>query len=273
MRAVPAENHGSEHKMLGSYMQRQRLELGLTQAQVAALLFMSSSGFEKYENGQRVPTVAAIRSWCTALELPRYKRRKVWSMVMGEDLTVAAGQLETVTAAELNLMNHLPGPAFLHRVPEYYVLGANHRAVEMFPWLDPALATPDRPLNVIVQMMTDPRAREVLVNWESIVHRLIYILKENSLGIVPEAEIAAIRQACQANPHFDRMWETAMPTHAYYDDTVIVREPECGEEIVFQMDSLRWAHPWRDIEIFSLTPRNIDGAAPLHETVPGIFAW
>lgn len=272
MRAVPADSGGSEHKMLGSYMQRQRLEQGLTQAQVAARLFMSSSGFEKYENGQRVPTVATVRSWCTALGLPRYKRRKVWSIVMGEDLSVAAGALEPVTAAELNLMNRMPGPAFLHRVPEYYVLGANAMAIDMFPWLDPALGTPEQPVNVIVQMMTDPRAREMLVNWGTIVHRLVYILKENSLGIVPEAQIATIREACRSNPLFDRMWDTAMPPATYDDDTVIVRSPE-GEDIYFQMDSLRWAHPWRDIEMFSLTIRNDEDFPHLHETLPGIFAW
>ncbi|WP_327142077.1 helix-turn-helix domain-containing protein [Nocardia sp. NBC_01327] len=273
MRAVQAESQGSEHKMLGNYMQRQRLELGLTQAQVAALLFMSNSGFEKYENGQRVPTVATIRSWCNALALPRHKRRKVWSMVMGEDLAIAAGSLSAVTAGELHLMNRMPGPAFLHRVPEYYVLAANARAIDMFPWLNPALGTPDRPVNVIVQMMTDPRAQRVLYNWESIVHRLVYILKENSIGLVPEDEIAAIRHACQVNPHFDRMWDTAVGPSEYDDDTVIVVEPESGEQVTFQMDSLRWAHPWRDIEMFSLTERQDDGLPPLHETLPGIFAW
>lgn len=255
MRAVPPDpNQGQDHPTIGGYMRHQRVRLALTQQQVADRLFMSKSAYQKHENDERTPTVRGIRDWCDALDLSYEKRRKVMSIVMGELMPLAVGSPEAITDDDIDFINSLPYPAYLHRVPQYDILAANRVAVETCPWLDPALATGERPLNVIVQMFNDPRAEQILLNWEPVVHRLTYLLKEMSTGIVRAEEVAAIYDACRTHPRFEYMWNTPMSPAEFDDDHVTMVDPQ-GREGHWRMRSLQSTHPWCDYEIFLLTPR------------------
>lgn len=256
MRAVPPEPTPTDpvQPTIGGYMRHQRVRLALTQQQVADRLYMSKSAYQKYENDERNPTVRAIRDWCDALELSYEKRRKVLSIVMGELMPLAVGSPESITADDVDFIDSLPYPAWLHRVPQYDILAANRAGIELCPFLDPALATGDQPVNVIVQMFTDPRAERILGNWDPIVHRLAYLLKEMSTGVVRDAEVAAIVEASRDHPRFDFMWNNPMSPEEFDDDHVVTVDSR-GHEAHWRMRSLQSMHPWCDYEIFLLTPR------------------
>ncbi|MFI6870297.1 helix-turn-helix domain-containing protein [Nocardia sp. NPDC050406] len=239
---------------IGGYMRQQRVRSTLTQQQAADRLFMSKSAYQKYENDERMPTVRTIREWCDALELSYEKRRKMLSIVAGELLPLAVGSPDAITADDIDFIDSLPYPAWLHRVPQYDILAANRAGIEVCPFLDPALATGERPLNVIVQMFNDPRAEQILRNWDPIVHRLTYLLKEMSTGVVSDEEVAAIYDACRGHRRFDYMWNTPMQPEEFDDDHVIMVDPQ-GREGHWRMRSLQSTHPWCDYEIFLLTPR------------------
>ncbi|WP_282786520.1 MULTISPECIES: helix-turn-helix domain-containing protein [unclassified Nocardia] len=258
MPELPPESpiYEQAHQTIGGYMRQQRLLQGLTQKQVADALFMSKSAYQKYENEERNPTVPVIRQWCDALDLRYDKRRRVMSIVMGELAPWAVGSPEAITPDALEFIDSMPYPAYLHRVPQYDVLAANAAANEMCPFLDPALGTPERPINVIVQMMTDPRAEKILVNWEPIVHRMIYGLREFSAGVVPDTEVAAVYEACRSHPRFEYMWNNPMDPAIFDDDHVVMLDP-AGRETNWRMRSLQSLHPWCDYEIFLLTPRSM----------------
>ncbi|MBF6133919.1 helix-turn-helix transcriptional regulator [Nocardia otitidiscaviarum] len=260
MRSISPESPSgaATRPTIGAYMQRQRILLGLTQQQVADRLYMSKSAYQKHENGERNPTVQAIRDWCDALELTYEKRRKVISIVMGELVPVAIGSPENITDDDLDFINSLPYPAWLHRVPQYDILAGNRVGIEMCPFLDPALATGDRPLNVMVQFASDPRAQQIVTNTDTVLHRLIYFHKEMAAGIVPEDELAAIRAATMAHPKAEHFWNTPMEPELFDDDQVVMVDPT-GRETHWRMRSLQSIHPWCDYEIFLLTPRTIVG--------------
>ncbi|GAB2528425.1 helix-turn-helix domain-containing protein [Nocardia heshunensis] len=246
---------------LGAYLKRERLRNDMTQRAVADALHMSTSGYEKIENGQRVPHLTTVNALARLFELPSDRRRVLWSIATGDDLAVTAQAPDGVSEGMLVFMRNLRGPAFLHQVPEYTVIAANQLAVRLFPWLDPRLGTADRPINVIVQMMTDPRAQQILVNWAAVVHRLVFALQEYSLANMPAEKVRAIREACRSNPEFERMWNTPCPPEIRADDTAVARDPDTGELAVYQLDCLRWAFPDRDIELFAMSRRDIDPAA------------
>ncbi|MFE3189072.1 helix-turn-helix domain-containing protein [Nocardia sp. NPDC059240] len=245
---------------LGAYLKRERLRNDMTQRAVADALHMSTSGYEKIENGQRVPHLTTVNALARLFELPSDRRRVLWSIATGDDLAVTAEAPDGVSEGMLVVMRNLRGPAFLHQVPEYNVIAANQRAVRMFPWLDPRLGSADRPINVIVQMMTDPRAQQMLANWDAVVHRLVFGLQEYSLANMAAEKVRAIRDACRVNPEFERMWNNPCPPEIMADDTAVARDPATGALSVFQLDCLRWVFPDRDVELFTLSPRDVDPA-------------
>lgn len=256
----PREPESGTGISLGAYLKRERLRHGMTQRGVADALHMSASGYEKIENGQRIPHLSTLNALARLFEIPVNRRRVLWSIATGEDLGVTSGSTGTVSEGMLAFMRNLRGPAALQQVPEYNVLAANALAVRIFPWLDPRLGTPERPVNVIVQTMTDPRAPRILLNWDTVIHRSVFGLREYSLVRTPLERVREIREACRSHPDFDRIWNTPCPPEVLADNTAIVRDPDTGAISRFQMDSLRWAYPHHDMELLTMTPRDTDPA-------------
>ncbi|MGV9836498.1 MmyB family transcriptional regulator [Nocardia niigatensis] len=237
------------------FIKDQRLRKGFTVQQMADMLYISKSGYEKIESDTRAPTTNLLHDFSNALELTFDLRRVMWMLAMGEDLTVSTGPRGTLSEGELRFMNSLPGPAFLQRAPTFQVYALNAAAKQWFPWLDPALGSPGEGVNTITQMMTDPRAQQIIVNWFEVVARLVYALREYSIGTVPKDEVDAIRRACQPNPVFEQLWTSPLPDGELDEDTIILADPQTGEHSRWQFDIMRWSHPFRDIELFSLTAK------------------
>ncbi|WP_433592652.1 helix-turn-helix domain-containing protein [Nocardia sp. CA-145437] len=272
MRADSPESEGPHGISLGAYLKRERLRHGMTQRAVAEALHMSRSGYEKIENGQRLPHPGMLNALAVLFEIPVNRRRVLWSIATGDDLSVSAAAGGSVTDGMLAFMRNLRGPASLHQVPENNILAANAVACRLFPWLDPRLGAPDRPLNVIVATMNEPRASEYLVNWADFVHRLVWALTEYSLANTPAERVREIREACRSSPEFDRIWNTPCPREILADDSLLLRDPATGVVTEYQMDCLRWAFPNRDVELFSLTPRYPDPATADPDT-SNIVLW
>ncbi|MGW4529843.1 helix-turn-helix domain-containing protein [Nocardia sp. NPDC004340] len=272
MRADSPESEGPHGISLGAYLKRERLRRGMTQRAVAEALHMSRSGYEKIENGQRLPHPGMLNALAALFEIPVNRRRVLWSIATGDDLSVSAAAGGSVTDGMLTFMRNLRGPASLHQVPENNILAANTAAVRLFPWLDPRLGSRDRPLNVIVATMNDPRAGRYMVNWVDFIHRLVFGLTEYSLANTPADRVREIREACRASPEFDRVWNTPCPPAVLADDTVLLRDPDTGAVTEYQIDCLRWAFPHRDAELFTLSPRGIDPATADPDT-SDIILW
>ncbi|MVU83029.1 helix-turn-helix domain-containing protein [Nocardia sp. ET3-3] len=246
-----------EQPLLGMYMRYRRELLGLTQEETAQRMFISLSLYRKLENGERALSPERLEGWSRAMEAPVWLLRKMASLALPIPSAVESGVWPPALRAEdVEHLEALPFPAFYHRTPEYEILAANQAAREAFPWLLPAPVDAARPVNVIEQMMTVPLAREVLINWELIVHRLLFILRVNAPGTVAPERLAQILDTCRVNPDFERFWTTDLSEAEFNDSLVLVRDPETGGEISLTMRSYNAWHPDNcPYQLFMLTPR------------------
>ncbi|MTE15481.1 MmyB family transcriptional regulator [Nocardia aurantiaca] len=246
-----------EQPLLGLFMRYRRESLGLTQEDVARRMFVSLSLYRKLEKGERPMSPERLADWSVAMEAPEWLLRKMVSVAMPNLMSVETGVWPPALRDEdIEHLEALPFPAFYHRVPEYEVLAANQAAREAFPWLLPAEEHADQPTNVIVQMMTTPLAREVLINWELIVHRLMFVLRVNAPGSVAPERLAQILDACRVNPEFERFWNTDISEEDWNDSRVLVRDPETGGQMALTMRSYNAWHPDNcPYQLFMLTPR------------------
>ncbi|MFJ9365038.1 helix-turn-helix domain-containing protein [Nocardia sp. NPDC101769] len=263
-----------EQPLLGMFMRYRREQLGLTQDEVARRMFVSLSLYRKLETGDRPMSPDRLVDWSRAMEAPVWLLRKMGSLALPMPSVVEAGVWPPVLRAEdIEHLESLPFPAFYHRTPEYEILAANQAAREAFPWLLPTHPDADRPANVIEQMMTQPIAREVLINWELIVHRLLFILRVNAPGIVAPERLAQILDTCRVNPDFERFWTTDLSEAEFNDSLVLVRDPESGGQISLTMRSYNAWHPDNcPYQLFMLTPRadpTPSPGAPIRAASPG----
>lgn len=245
-------------------MRYRREGLGLTQEEVARRMFVSVSLYRKLENGERPVSPDRLADWSVAVEAPEWLLRKMVSVALPTLTSIESGVWPPALREEdIEHLEALPFPAFYHRVPEYEVLAANQAARDAFPWLVPAAENADRPTNVIEQMMTIPEAREVLINWELIVHRLVFVLRVNAPGSVAPERLAQIIETCKSNPDFERFWNTDITEDQWNDSLVLVRDPETGGQISLTMRSYNAWHPDNcPYQLFMLTPRMSGTAGP-----------
>ncbi|MGV9838398.1 MmyB family transcriptional regulator [Nocardia niigatensis] len=246
-----------EQPLVGMYMRYRREVLGITQEEAARRMFISVSLYRKLENGERALSAERVEEWCAAMDAPMWLLEKMISLAMPKVSTFARGIWPPALRQEdLDHLNALPYPAYFHRFPEYEVLAANQAAGGAFPWLSPASADAARPVNVIEQFMTVPEARELLVNWDTIVHRLVFGLRVLSPGIVAPERLAQIVETCSVNPEFERMWNTPMDEEVFNDSLVLVRDPATGGLVSLTMRSYNAFHPQNcSYQLFMLTPR------------------
>lgn len=246
-----------EQPLLGIYMRYRRETLGITQEETAKRMFVSLSLYRKLESGERVLTAERLSDWCAVMDAPSWMLEKMVSLTMPKIVTVARGVWPPVLRREdLDHLQALPYPAFYHRFPEYEVLAANSAATAAFPWLAPAPEGSERPVNVIEQMMTVSEARESLVNWDTVAHRLLFTLRVLAPGVVAPERLTQIIRTCRANPEFERMWNTPMDEDVYTDSLMLVRDPEAGELRHFTMRAYNAYHPQDcSYQLFVLTPR------------------
>ncbi|MGW4354896.1 MmyB family transcriptional regulator [Nocardia sp. NPDC004582] len=248
---------GPESSMLAMYMRYRRETLGITQEEIARRMYISLSLYRKLESGERALSPKRLEDWCAATEAPLWMLEKMVTHAVPKIMTIARGTWPPALRQEdLDHLHAIPYPAYFHRFPEYEVLAANAAATGAFPWLAPAGYDADRPVNVIEQMLTVPEMRELLVNWDTIVHRLVFGLRVLSPGIIAPERLAQIIETCSVNPEFERMWNTPMEERLFNDSLVQVRLPESGEIMSLTMRSYNPSLTRdRSYQLFMLTPR------------------
>ncbi|MVU83030.1 helix-turn-helix domain-containing protein [Nocardia sp. ET3-3] len=246
-----------EQPLVGMYMRYRRETLGLTQEDAARLMFISVSLYRKLENGERAMSADRIEDWCAAMDAPKWMLEKMLSLALPRLSQLAVGSWPPVLRVEdLEHLEALPVPAFFHRSPEQDVLAANGIALGAFPWLAPASLDTERPVNVLEQFMTVPEARELIINWETVVHRLLFALRVLSPGLVAPERFEQILDSCRTNPDFERLWAAPMSEELYNDSCVQVRLPGMDAPMRFTMRHYNAFHPECGYQLFMLTPRS-----------------
>lgn len=242
--------------VLGQFMKARRTAVRMSQADVAAQLFVSTPAYSGYETGRRTPDAATLARWCDAVQIPDYLLRKLLSFTAAGMYRLDVGQWPpTVDIDDLDHLEYFSVPAFFHGMPECNVLAANKTALRWFPWLAPAEVGSDRPTNIIEQMMTDPRAQESIGNLDEIVHRMIFSLRVMAPGVVSESRVREIIETCSVNPKFARFWTTDMTREEMTRDLVTLKDPDTGIWGPHTMRCYQSMYPDRPYELYIMTPR------------------
>ncbi|AYF72933.1 XRE family transcriptional regulator [Nocardia yunnanensis] len=246
-----------EQPLVGLYMRYRREVLGITQEEAARRMYISVSLYRKLENGERAMSAERLEDWCAAMDAPLWLLEKMISLAMPKVSRLAIGAWPPQLRQEdLDHLEALPFPAYFHSFPELDVLGANAAARAAFPWLIPASPDADRPVNLIEQFLTVPAVREIVVNWETVVRRVLFTLRVMSPGVVAPERLAQIVDTCRANADFDRLWFSGMSEELFNDSLVLVRHPVTGDRMAFTIRSYNPFHPQNcDYQLFTLTPR------------------
>ncbi|MEC3916979.1 helix-turn-helix domain-containing protein [Nocardia sp. CDC160] len=246
-----------EQPLVGMYMRYRRETLGFTQEEAARRMFISVSLYRKLENGERALSVERLEDWCAAMDAPLWLLEKMISLAMPKVARFARGAWPPQLREEdLEHLEALPFPAYFHSFPELDVLGANAAARQAFPWLIPASPGAERPVNLLETFMTVPEVQELVVNWETVVGRLLFTLRVMSPGVVAAERLAQILDTCRTNPEFERLWSSGISQELFNDSLVLVRHPLTGERMSFTIRSYNAFHPQDcDYQLFMLTPR------------------
>ncbi|RDI69246.1 helix-turn-helix protein [Nocardia pseudobrasiliensis] len=243
---------------IGVYLRRRREALGLTQEEVALAATTTLSSLRKWEAGQRNPGTESLVAWCHALDLPDWMLRKVTSLVLNGIDTLQVGTWPpTVNNDDLDHLETIINPAYYFSFPHLDVLAANRLAQRLVPSLAPADPAAARPTNLVEWIMTRP-ARDLLVNWQAVATRLVYLLRVTGPGLVPQQRLDEIFNFCysQAPKDFVRFFAAELTKAETNDDVVLLRNPITGEIVQCTYRFLRPVQPMRPYEQFQVARRS-----------------
>ncbi|MFI5782893.1 helix-turn-helix domain-containing protein [Nocardia sp. NPDC051570] len=243
---------------VGVYLRRRREALELTQEEVALAASTTLSSLRKWEAGQRNPGTESLVAWCHALDLPDWMLRKVASLALNDIDTLRVGTWPpTVNDDDLDHLEMIANPAYYFSFPHLDVLAANGIARRVVPTLAPADHDSPRPTNLVEWVMTKP-AQDLLVNWQAVATRLIYLLRVMGPGLVPQQRLDEIFNYCysQSPKAFTRFFATELTKAETNDDVVLLRNPMTGAVIQCTYRFLRPVQPMRPYEQFQVARRS-----------------
>ncbi|MFI8977251.1 helix-turn-helix domain-containing protein [Nocardia asteroides] len=230
---------------LGPIMRARREDMGLSRKDLAAKLRVSPSALAQWEQGTKGIDPANLANWLKELNPPYLLMRKIRALATSGllfDDGEAVGP--NVDSAELEAIQSLNVPAYLHQAPQMELLAANDVALEKFPWFVPSDPAAAWPSYMIEQLLVDPRAKQCLLNWDEVVHRLVWVLRSTAAGgFIPEDQLQAIVDACWVAPEFEQMWTEPFPEHLIEGNHLRVRNLQTGAEEDWSMWSHNPVHP------------------------------
>ncbi len=199
--------------MLGKTMRQCRERANISRDKLAPKSFLTASTLEKWESGERLPTLDKLKHWFDALPANDFYREKILSLsqpaLFELQLELASGMRRIApSTAELRQLELLPAPACYRRLPTHDIIAANAAFRRALPGLVPAPPTAARPANLIEWMLISPVARKVIRDWYRVTHVMVNQLQVLSPGVVPPDHLDALVASCSRASEFHAMWMT-----------------------------------------------------------------
>ncbi|UFS99248.1 helix-turn-helix domain-containing protein [Nocardia huaxiensis] len=231
---------------IAGYLRARREATGLTRAELAKRAGVSEALIQKIEQGTRAPTSTALGALFDALEVPVQFREHAANILQSE-LTKLGSDWGAPEPAEMDFLDGLPHPACYQAMPGMDVVAANEAYLRAFPGLEPGG-------NIIVWMLTNPVAREVIDDWEREAHLQVHAFRHMAPGLVPGERIAEVSALCATSPDWDRLWHTDIPPEDVPRKPMRVRDPDTGEWVTMHIQVFRFEMPRRPWWMYSLVP-------------------
>lgn len=256
-------------KLLGKIMRQCRERSGISRDRLAVRAFVTSSTLEKWEAGERLPTLDKLAHWFAAVDGNQWYREKIISLSapalfeLQLDLASSARR-SSPSAAELRQLELSPFPACYWRLPTFDIIAANAAFKRVFPGLVMAPPTAARPTNFIEWLMLSPLSRDLIQDWQRHAHVLVNFLQVQAPGAVPQAHLDAIVSSCRRAPEFFEMWDTDVSDTDIHNSDFTVLDPSRSRWLLYTTHRYR-AAPRGSWELYTLTPSMPLGNAPLRQ--------
>ncbi|MFJ1457868.1 helix-turn-helix domain-containing protein [Nocardia sp. N2S4-5] len=234
------------HSAIAAYLRERREAAALTRAELAQRAGLSAALIQKIEQGTRAPTSTALGAIFDVLRVPAQMRDHVLYLLR-KDLTGTEPGCETPEPADLTFLHSLPYPACFQTIPGHELIAVNDAYRDVFPGLEPGS-------NIIMWMMLDPVARQVMPSWEREAGLMVYSFRVMAPGLVDPARIEEIVRVCRKAPEWERLWAAEVPPEDIPRAPVPLRSP--GSETVrfMHVHLLKFELPRRPWWIYSLVP-------------------
>lgn len=183
---------------------------GLRREEVAVLAGVSADWYSRLEQGRQItPSDSVLGAISTALQLDDAQRDYLFNLARPGNAIHAASQVAVVRPGIARMMRALDNqPAFVLG-PRAEVLAGNELAwalLEDFP----ARAPHDR--NLLRWLLTDPRARELYLDWETVASEMVGVLQLEASSRKKDPAIAAfVDELSAASPEFATWWARPNP--------------------------------------------------------------
>lgn len=183
---------------------------GLRREEVAVLAGVSSDWYQRLEQGRPVvPSEAVLAAIARVLQLDDAEHDYLVNLARPEARRPATGE-PTVRPGIVRMLDALEGQAAFVLGPRMEVLAGNPLAwalLEDFP------ARPAEDRNLLRWVATDPRARELYVDWADILSDLVGVLQLEASAAPRDPQIRALAEELEAGcPEFGELWATPRPT-------------------------------------------------------------
>ncbi|MEC3919812.1 helix-turn-helix domain-containing protein [Nocardia sp. CDC160] len=233
---------------IADYLRVRREAAGLTRSELSRRAGVSEALIQKIEQGTRQPTSNALGALFTALDVPVQVREHAATLLQPE-LASFGTEITPPEPYELDFLRGLPHPACYQTMPAVDLVAANDAYLRAFPGLEPG--------DVILEwMLLDPRAREVMADWERDAHLMVYGFRYLAPAIHAPEKVRAIIERCSAAPEWNRFWNTDIPSDEIEGRRTRVHSPDTGELVTYHIQVFKFELPQRPWWIYSLVPAN-----------------
>ncbi|WP_216901430.1 helix-turn-helix domain-containing protein [Nocardia alni] len=241
---------------VGTVLQRLRRSADIRLESLAEEAHLSTSLLRKIESGHRPATRQTIATLAPILHLSPTEQRQL--LVLADPYPLGRGSrtgpARTPNARELGVLDSSPFPACYMQAAGldgtlHVIVATNAPFDVFFPGLEPSVS-------VLEYELLNPTARDVFVRWEQDAHHLVHECRTQLAGFVREDRIEELKNTLRANPDFDGMWDTPIPSKLEARQTVWVADISDGSafEMYFRVsqDQSPWLH-------WALTPVDVMG--------------
>ncbi|MFE3190839.1 helix-turn-helix domain-containing protein [Nocardia sp. NPDC059240] len=234
------------HTTIAGYLRERREAARLTRAELAHKANVSEALIQKLEQGTRPPTSTALGALFRALDIPAVYREYA-ATVLQPELTTVTGGDSGPSPGELAFLASLPHPACYQTAPAQDLIAANTAYLQAFPGLEPGA-------NIMAWMLLDPRARQVVEDWNREAHIMVQAFRYMAPGLTPPERIDQITHQCAQSPDWQRLWSTDIDPTRMDWRPVRIRPIDGSKWTSMHVQLLRCEQPRREWYVYSMVP-------------------
>ncbi|MBF6329013.1 helix-turn-helix domain-containing protein [Nocardia transvalensis] len=227
---------------LGNFIRERRVAANLTQGALADLVGISEETLSAIERNKRPISQSVLGPLLAALGVYPDAAPALVAMYA----VPVQPESNRPTPHETSALEAIATPAFYQDVRTYRIIHSNAAVRRALPGMTAGT-------NLMEWLLTEPDARAVLADWESVAHRFVYSMRALALPSMPPEISGPLIRACSRAPEWDRMWNTT-PADATPMNSVTLVDPATGAHQPMYLTSFTLQFPRAGWGMWMLSP-------------------